>query len=152
MKKNFIISFALAVILLVSSCEKSGVENPTSISYGTSFGMCVDYCSRTMIIVDQKVSYTKSKHGANPDSKTCIKAISEEEIKAIKSLLQTSKINSLPEVIGCPDCLDGGAEWIEVTTNGKKHRVTFEYKNAPKELKAIADKLGTLSESFQDCN
>lgn len=42
----------------------------------------------------------------------------------------------LSETIGCPDCADGGAEWVEVEyVSGKKHRVTFEYMKEPDELK-----------------
>jgi hypothetical protein len=29
-------------------------------------------------------------------------------------------------VIGCPDCADGGGEWIEVSVAGESHRVTFD--------------------------
>jgi len=152
MKKNLIVSCTLMLFLFFSSCEKSGKKDLTRISYGTSFGMCVDYCVRNMVIVEQQVTYTKSKNGSNPDPKTCTNTISKEELDEIKSLSEASKINSLPGVIGCPDCADGGAEWIEMTTNGKKYKVTFEYNNTPNELKAIAIKLRALATSFKDCN
>ena len=41
---------------------------------------------------------------------------------------------NLEEVIGCPDCADGGAEWIEITTKDLNHKVTFEYNNEPEEM------------------
>ena len=31
----------------------------------------------------------------------------------------------MPEIVGCPDCADGGGEWIEVNVAGESHRVTF---------------------------
>ena len=32
----------------------------------------------------------------------------------------------LEERIGCPDCADGGSEWIEILANNKTYKVTFE--------------------------
>ena len=48
----------------------------------------------------------------------------------------------LPETIGCPDCADGGAEWLEIDlANGKTHKVTFEYNKEPALLKTYIIKL-----------
>ena len=41
------------------------------------------------------------------------------------------EVFALKEIIGCPDCLDGGAEWIEVSCDGKAHRVEFDYHAPP---------------------
>ena len=34
---------------------------------------------------------------------------------------------SLDSIIGCPDCVDGGAEWFEIVTSDTLKRVTIEY-------------------------
>ena len=38
-------------------------------------------------------------------------------------LLDTEKFYALSEVIGCPDCADGGAEWIEIVTEEKTQKM-----------------------------
>ena len=63
-----------------------------------------------------------------------------------------SKITSLPEVIGCPDCADGGAEWVAVNADGKQYKVTYDYGKTPKELEAVVAKLKVLKDSFNGCN
>lgn len=99
-----------------------------------------------------KVVFSKSKNGQAPDTKTCSKSISEDEVNAIKVLLNSDKISALPEVIGCPDCADGGAEYVAINADGKQYKITFEYGKAPKELEAAVAKLKSLKESFKDCN
>jgi len=134
------------------SCKKDSVRNISTISYGTSFGMCVDYCLRDINVSSNKVTYTKAKNGANPDLKTCSNHLDEAEFIAIKELLEDAKFNNLPERIGCPDCADGGAEWIEIKGNEKSRKVVFEYNNAPDELKAAVVKLRALAAGFSNCN
>ncbi|MBT3179394.1 MAG: hypothetical protein HOL10_00880 [Candidatus Marinimicrobia bacterium] len=51
-------------------------------------------------------------------------------IKEWNSLLVSinmDSILSLPNIIGCPDCADGGAEWIEIITADTLKSVIFEY-------------------------
>lgn len=58
----------------------------------------------------------------------------------------------LPEVIGCPDCEDGGAEWVEMKLqNGDKHKVYFEYLREPDVLKKLLAKLRSEMDKAEDC-
>ncbi|PWS31889.1 hypothetical protein [Pedobacter paludis] len=152
MKKALPIICLLYLICTFSACKKGQIKNLNSIGYGTSFGMCIGYCSNNLTISDLKVVFSKSKNGQAPDTKTCSKSISEDEVNAIKDLLNSDKISALPEVIGCPDCADGGAEYVAINADGKQYKITFEYGKAPKELEAAVAKLKALKESFNDCN
>ncbi|MCZ4225504.1 hypothetical protein [Pedobacter rhodius] len=145
--------FAILVLLLnFSSCDKDNLNNVNSIGYGTSFGMCAGYCVQNLLISNLKLTFSKSKNGQTPDTKTCTKTISQEEVNAIRDLLNNDKIAALPEVIGCPDCADGGAEWVSVNAGGKQYKITFDYGKAPKELEAAVAKLRVLKDGFKDCN
>jgi hypothetical protein len=33
----------------------------------------------------------------------------------------------LPHILGCPDCLDGGAEWLTIGTKDNEWNVEFDY-------------------------
>jgi hypothetical protein len=44
-------------------------------------------------------------------------------------------------VIGCPDCADGGAEWLELGFEKEVKRVTFEYMHEPDAYKKTTSKV-----------
>jgi hypothetical protein len=152
MQKFFNLIFLLVLSLNFMSCEKGSVENVETISYGTSFGMCVGYCVNNLSIASEKVTFSKSKNGQTPDTKTCTSLITVTELNAIKGLIDSDKVAKLPETIGCPDCADGGAEWVSLTVKGKTHKIVFEYGKAPAELAAVVVKLRALKEAFKNCN
>ena len=141
-----------AITLIFLSCDKENVKNIESIGYGSSFGMCVGYCKNSLSISNEKVIFEKSKNGSSPDTKTCTSVISVAEVNAIKASIDVNKLQSLPEIIGCPDCADGGAEWVSITTDGKTRKVVFEYGRAPEALAEAVVKLRVIKETFKDCN
>ena len=152
MKKAIFLISAIVISLTFFACKKGKVKNLNSIGYGSSFGMCAGYCSNNLLISDLKLTLSKSKNGQPSDTKICSKTISEADINAIKNDLNMDKIAALPEVIGCPDCADGGAEWISINADGKQYKITFEYGKAPKELEAAVERFKVLKEGFKDCN
>ncbi|MEJ5993004.1 hypothetical protein WG904_01145 [Pedobacter sp. Du54] len=152
MLKFFSFACLLCLSLHFISCEKASVEKVDNIVYGTSFGMCIGYCVNNLSINNDEVTFTKSKNGQTPDTKTCTSTISTMDLSAIKGLIDADKVAKLPEIIGCPDCADGGAEWVSITTEGKTHKVIFEYGKAPAELAAAVVKLRELKETFKNCN
>ena len=151
MKTKLFTLMLLASVGLLA-CKTQSIKESTIVSYGTSFGMCVNYCKQSIVVETTKVTFTKTKNGKIPDPKTCEKVITNEEFKTITAAIDKNKFDKLQEVIGCPDCADGGAEWVEVSQDGKKKRVTFEYGKAPEELKNAVAKLKELKESFANCN
>ncbi|QIL38838.1 hypothetical protein G7074_05790 [Pedobacter sp. HDW13] len=150
--KRTLLFITFSAILSFSGCKKDRINNLNSISYGSSFGMCVGYCSNNLLISDLKLTFSKSKNGQTSDTKTCSKTISEADVNAIKNDLNMEKIAALPETIGCPDCADGGAEWIAINADGKQYKITYEYGKAPKELEAAVARLKVLKDGFKDCN
>ncbi len=150
MKNKFALLCLAAATFSFSSCKKNG--NVQEITYGTSFGMCIDYCVSNISLGTEEVKFSKSKNGPTPDTKTCVKKITEGELDALKSLVKQSDFEKLPAVIGCPDCADGGAEWIALKINGKMKKVTFEYGKAPNAIKELAVKLKEIKDGFKDCN
>ncbi len=151
MKKSLILAFVGILAFAFSSCEKKGFENVDSISYGTSFGMCAGYCHNELSINGNKTTMTRQKNGDPTAAKTCNSSVSESEVNEIKKLLNTDEVYKLPKTIGCPDCADGGAEWVAFKSNGKDYKITFEYGHAPEALKAAVDQLKAISETFKDC-
>ncbi|MEE1945751.1 hypothetical protein VRU48_11585 [Pedobacter sp. KR3-3] len=151
MKKILTIAVAFVLVLSLGACKKKGFENVDSISYGTSFGMCAGYCHNELSISGNKTTMTRQQNGNPTATKKCNSSVSESEVNEIKKLLNTNAVYKLPKVIGCPDCADGGAEWVKIKSNGKEYEIAFEYGHAPEALKVAVDKLKAISETFKDC-
>jgi hypothetical protein len=128
----------LILLTIIFACKNDDKnENEIAqISYGTSFGMCFGYCISTLKVYPEKVTFIRA--GRNDEVQTITITDTYTGWDGLFSEADTMKIFGLPEVLGCPDCADGGAEWIEIVSqSGKKHKVTFEYMNEPEEIEDL---------------
>jgi len=151
MKNLAIIS--LAILTMCFTCEETQIEEQVEyLSYGTSFGECLGYCKKE-VRVGGNIVYTKSGwdlDGLLPDS-TCTLTFIRDPLPDYVDEINLKDFKNLDEVIGCPDCADGGAEWLELSINGKVKRVTFEYMHEPNEIKPVIEDLRLLLEGFEGC-
>jgi len=149
--KNMIL---IMMVGLLISCEKND-GNPSEIKqlgYGTSFGMCVGYCTNSILLRSGTVMYSRSGWNDQVTPIKCTENMTRISWESFKKIVDLNEFFSLPEIIGCPDCADGGAEWVEIENfSGKKYRVTFEYGNAPEELKDVVSALSEQSEKGIHC-
>ncbi|MFC2080394.1 hypothetical protein ACFLRQ_02855 [Bacteroidota bacterium] len=156
------INIKIALLTIVSivlfsnfTCEKIEIEKTTQVvylSYGTSFGECLGYCKRE-ITVSGGITFTKSgwdTDGLLPDS-SCSMTFIRDPLPDYLDDIDLDAFLALDETIGCPDCADGGAEWLELGFENEVKRVTFEYMNEPSELKDVIPSLRDAMESFNDC-
>ena len=146
-----VIGILLSGLLL--GCEEELPDSPwdiSYISYGTSFGECLGYCVKSTMLTDSIISFLKSgwnMEGRLPD----IYFSRIQNIEDWESLLEEVDFNEftqLDSIIGCPDCADGGAEWIEIKENGTIYKVIFEYGNEPEAVKPYIEMLRTYLDSF----
>lgn len=137
MKQLYIIPF---IILMVGFCDEKTENLPNDIShisYGTSFGECIGYCQHEIKISEEEIVSVRKGWDLQellPELKI------EEQIlpdywNLFAELVDFSKFSKLDSVLGCPDCADGGAEWIEIKHEGESKKVVFEYRNEPDEVK-----------------
>jgi len=145
-------------ILLFFSCEEVEDVSLTydsdiiSIEYGTSFGECLGYCIRSIEIAGIDVEFEASGQTVTdklPDINISGE-ISIEDWQNLVNKIDFIVFRNLEEVIGCPDCTDGGSEWIEITTSELFHKVTFEYYNEPEEIQNYIDDLRNLMEQYEE--
>ncbi len=133
-------------------CTDINDSTIVQVSYGTSFGMCVGYCKHDMVLLPNQVTYTCSSWNNSLEPVTQTESLSATSWNSIKTDFNENAFFDLPETIGCPDCADGGAEWLEIKlVNGKIHKVTFEYNNEPEVLKNKIEQLRSLLRS-KTCN
>jgi len=166
MKKRVVLTFLGGVLSL---CLGSGLvahsffpspEETLSIKTGTSFGHCGGYCTQEFVITRDKIIYTQIANpigGGGTKPLSVIKQeipIKQEKWADLLSVNVYKEFQKLPNTIGCPDCADGGAEWIEVNKVSRfdcetprrlySKKVTFEYGKPLPANNAFAEKLRQL--------
>lgn len=80
----------------------------------------------------------------------CQGAQGEEIWTELQTLIDFLVMQDLEDVIGCPDCADGGATYIELTQNGETKRVTFETGNPPPALELLYERMDTFMVEIRD--
>lgn len=97
------------------------------IEHGSSFNLCEGYCyHQTIFTKEQITKLAQSWDEYQPvkyDSLKMEKKIWEGMINAIN----VKSFYKLPSRMGCPDCLDGGAEWIRIGIKNNSWLVEFDY-------------------------
>jgi hypothetical protein len=148
------ISFIILLTGLTASCEKadmnSNLDEFNFIRYGTSFGECIGYCKRSIEVSTSKIHFEKigwDQNGKLPDV-TFSEEISEASWNDLVESIDFEVFLQLDSIIGCPDCADGGAEWIEIEKNDTSYKVTFEFGNEPESVKSYIVFLRTSLDSF----
>lgn len=140
-----LIRFASIVLVLTAFSCKAGKSTAqiqpseiVSIQWGKSFGMCRGYCFyENTYRTDSLIYFRKSWH---PDEFSPVRKANPMPAETWNSLLPLIELDSfflLPETIGCPDCADGGAEWVLIQTKTKTHKVMFDFGSNPAGLEKL---------------
>ena len=146
------LALVLILGLLISSCTEKDGSEITLVNYGTSFGECIGYCIQDLDVNLSQATLKRYGWSDTIEIHSCSLNMDDNHWDQIITGIDVEAFIGLPETIGCPDCADGGAEWVEIELqNGEKHRVTFEYHNEPSELLSTVAKLRELLEALISC-
>jgi hypothetical protein len=135
---------------LSSSIDRiDNCKDSITLRYGTSFGMCTEYCKTDLKITSVGIKHTTSAWNLRedlPKLKPKIRTISfsKKKWKELIDKIDFDQFNKLDDRIGCPDCADGGAEWIEIGLNGRLKTVTIEYGASITELNNLLNPIREL--------
>lgn len=151
----------LFLLLCAFTCKTETEVAPTASNFrikgGTSFGMCIGYCLTEFEVSSQKVAMLRKGWGRgggnNLPDKTCERTIGSSDWTALANAVATSEraFQQLPERVGCPDCADGGSEWIEIIKNDEVKRVTFEFGKTVPEISNLIAEMRKFRESMNNC-
>jgi hypothetical protein len=142
----------LAFSVLVVNGQEIGNSDILSISSGTSFGKCVGYCRQSInvmsnpsqVIASREANFDQASyppvHVKFPQTST--------EWNDLASLVNLKTFQSLNDRIGCPDCADGGAEWIQIDWTDGSKRVTFENRQTVKGIEELIERLRQLRQIY----
>lgn len=123
---------SILTLLLVASvgCSPTDPDSATRdvIVHGVSFNMCTGYCSSVLEIEDTTVTLTEtSRDSRNFPRRIRTLHLTAEEAAHLRQLADTAALSRVAGTHGCPDCADGGAEWIEIHVQSTTIRTTYDY-------------------------
>jgi hypothetical protein len=152
--KRFYLYLILIVFLTIIDGKCYRKEKIVSISSGTSFGKCLGYCRRSINITSnpsQLISLKEANYVQDAYPTVSQKnPYSSNEWKQLISLVDSKAFRALNDVIGCPDCADGGAEWIQINWVDTYKRVTFEYGQLIKGFEGLINELRQLRKQYAE--
>jgi|GEM_PF-1147660 len=128
----------------------ANAKETIALRYGTSFGMCQGYCLSEMEVTSKGIKHVRSDWPSREGTVVPITtglAYTVEEYDALLAKLDLDAFFKMDTVYGCPDCADGGAEWIEISRNGTTQKVTIEFGKKIEGLTGVMAGLRKLSES-----
>ena len=102
-------------------------QTSIQINSGTSYGECWGYCVFELELDNSNALFTASGWGWYEFPDLFLEDnLSQEMWQQIIELIDFEYFQSLDDVYGCPDCADGGAEFIEIIYDGIAKQVTFD--------------------------
>ncbi|MBN8823984.1 MULTISPECIES: hypothetical protein [unclassified Spirosoma] len=151
--------FVAGFILLFGHCTSSLSPRKLTdadglvIRTGTSAGMCIGYCAFDYELSGTNLTLTQRPNGvqSNLTTKTCQSTISQTDLNDLLGTIDLDAFFKQPTVLGCPDCADGGAEYVELQLGEQKHRVTFQYGQTIPGSEALVDRLRTHRAALNVC-
>jgi hypothetical protein len=119
-------------LLLITSaaCSPTDVDSGGGevIVHGTSFGMCGGYCT-SVLEIDGTIArlIETSRDNRNFPRRILVLQLTAEKAARLRQLADTHALSRVAGTHGCPDCADGGAEWIAIQVQNTTIRTTYDY-------------------------
>ncbi len=148
---------ASVLALALTACATGATTPPANVSRivsTTSFGMCVGYCTTTLEITEGQAVLTREARGGRgvPDPTQTPQRFSTQLTSAqwqeIQRLAANADLDALPDVVGCPDCADGGAESLTIESPAGSERVQFEFRASLPQAQPLLDRVRALREQL----
>lgn len=124
-------------------------DTPVRVSGGTSFGECIGYCRTATHVEPNRTTFTAATWDRSLPPWTQSEYGGGDDWRALLAGLDLEAFFALPETLGCPDCADGGAEWIEVAMADRVRRVTFEHGADVPAIQELVDALRSVRDRFE---
>lgn len=143
--------FRLFLIFVVATASIQS-ESIIGLTIGSSFRSCVGYCWKSVHINSTSV-HTCERNLANstssPDLHHDFRNIDGEFENLVESVGNIQMWKTIDSPIGCPDCQNQGAQWIEVfTDNQPKYGVTFDSNSTIVGYETLVDQLRSIHRRY----
>lgn len=144
---------AIPALALLAACASGAAPSGvTRVASTTSFGMCVGYCTTRLEISEgQAVLIREARGGRGAPNPTqtpqrFTASLTPAEWQEIQRLAANADLDTLPDVVGCPDCADGGAEGLTIESAAGSETVSFEFGATLAPAQPLLDRVRALRE------
>ena len=139
----------LAVLLCATACANpSRPSEIVRVRATTSFGFCVGYCRTTLEISSSEVVFVKEGWRGEPPLRQTA-TLTPSEWNDLVRAVDRARLEALPNVIGCPDCADGGAESVDVLAANWSKAVTFDHGADLPSIRPLLDRVRAIRQRFE---
>lgn len=150
MRLTMLLPIAALALASCAAGPTAQTQAITRVVATTSFGMCVGYCTTRLEISEGQAVLIREaragRGGGGPVQETqrFSAQISASEWEEIQRLAASADFDALPDVVGCPDCADGGAESLTVEGPAGAESVSFEFGATLPEARPLLDRVRAL--------
>jgi hypothetical protein len=140
----------LLVTLLACSPTEPGASRSFDVLHGTSFNMCVGYCTTVLTIRGTTAHLTESSRGDNnyPQRMRSVE-LTESEAQRLRTLANREDLTRVEGVHGCPDCADGGVEWIAIRAGRGTIEARYDFRRTLEPIAELQAELRAIRLRFQ---
>ena len=142
--KRLVLAFILTTLagcsLLFPSSDSPGA---TVLFSGTSYGECLGYCVTNLTVegLSATLVYSGWERGRQLPDRRYERQLSAAERARLDRAFDRAALRRADPVYGCPDCADGGAEWVGASWDEGEKRVTFE---AGREVRGLGNYIAVM--------
>lgn len=149
MRLTMFLPFAALALTACASAPAPQQPDITRVVSTTSFGMCVGYCTTELVITEGQAVLTRLPRGGRGVPSTMAPQRSSIPLTAsewvdIQRLAAQADFDALPDVVGCPDCADGGAEGLTVEDAEGAESVSLEFGANVREVQPLLERVRAI--------
>lgn len=154
--------YVLPLFLLLVACAPTrqtgsspappiGSDLP-QISFGWSFGECWGECRGELIVSPEGAVSYETSGWENESYLWVTGAAHDGTMDAIEAAYDALDRAGLESVYGCPDCADGGMEYVRFLDAIEPPGSDWEWSSPPSELQDLWDALRPLADAMRSCD
>jgi hypothetical protein len=139
-------------MFLIAGCTSQTTDPAESaiVVSGLSFPFCAGYCTTELVIDDGELRYTESSRDSTRyPPRTRTQALSAEEWSRLRQFVDLAALETVVGTHGCPGCADGGIEWLEIRSEERSPRATFEHGQELAPIRELQREVRALRERFR---
>lgn len=144
----------ITILLLLSSCQKDGLDSIEYFAFGNAYGMCQGNCTNFFLVKDNSVYPDDMDYYAGSSLKFKTEALPDEKYIRAKELIENfpGYLSKNPgKTFGCPDCADQGGIHIEIKENRQIKTWHFDtnISSLPPEIREYVKEISNVIEELK---
>lgn len=155
MRLTMLLPLAAFALAACASAPAPSTSSVTRVVSTTSFGMCIGYCTTRLDISEGQAVLIREPRGGrggainhHAQPQRFSRPLSDAEWRDIQRLAAETDLTTVPDVVGCPDCADGGAEGLTIEGPGGAESVSLEFRAALPQAQALLERVRALRDEL----